>query len=169
MKIERDPSGKRPLRYDTKFWSHFGHGDGWSYGRCNRCVEHVYTTHTASEDTVNCWKILIFEDAVTDFEAVKRYLMERAEEDKEILGKWGRGQNSLAVIYTKSELDRDRVKASIYRDLKQRGLLKSGYFPYRRGCKSFEKILGPWRDWEAPKQKPEAIETSPQLVEYEED
>lgn len=69
-------------------------------------MEHVYSTHTPNEDTVNCWKVLLFEDAVTDFEAVKGYLLERARRNPRTLGKWRRGRNSLAVILTTSESER---------------------------------------------------------------
>ncbi len=78
MKTEKDPSGHRPFSYDAAFWSHFGQGEDWSYGRCNRCLEHVYSTRTPNEDTIDCWKILIFEAAVTDFGQVQNHLVERS-------------------------------------------------------------------------------------------
>ncbi len=169
MKIEKDPSGKRPFEYETKFWHHFGHGEGWDYGRCNRCIEHVYSTKTPSEDTVNCWKVIVFEDASTNFEQVKTHMIRRAEDDARILGKFRLGRDALAVLYTKSEPERDRLRASMLRELKESGLLKTNYLPYRRGCKAFEKVLGPWRDWKASTEEAPSKGPVPELSEYSED
>ncbi len=59
------------------------------------------------------------------------------------------------------------------RELKESGLLKTNYLPYRRGCKAFEKILGPWRDWKVPSEEQAATKPvkgpSPELSEYSED
>lgn len=169
MKIEKDPSGKRPFEYETKFWHHFGQGEGWDYGRCNRCIEHVYSTKTPSEDTVNCWKVIVFEDASTNFEQVKTHLIRRAEDDARILGKFRLGRDALAVLYTKSEPERDRLRASMLRELKESGLLKTNYLPYRRGCKAFEKVLGSWRDWKVTLEQTPAKEPVPELSEYSDD
>jgi hypothetical protein len=49
-------------------------------------------------------------------------------------------------VYAASDKARDELKTSIYRDLKQKGLLKRGFLPYRRGCRQFETYLGPWRN-----------------------
>jgi len=149
LKIESGQ--RREFRYDTPNWSHFGFGEGWEFGRCNRCLDHVSSTKTAGPDAVNCWKVLVFADAVTNFDEVTRYLVERAEEEKEIVGKWQRGRGVLAVVYATSEIRRDELKTSIYHDLKKRGLLKKSFLPYRRGCRQFERYLGPWRSWEAGK------------------
>jgi hypothetical protein len=132
-------------------------------------VQHVYATRTPSADTVHCWKVLIFGEAVTDFAAVQQYLVERAAQERALLGKWRRGTNALAVVYAKSQLERDRLKASLVRDFKARGWLKQSYLPYRRGCKAFEKILGPWREWEVPAQPLTVREPSVEVGEEAED
>jgi hypothetical protein len=62
------------------------------------------------------------------------------------VGKWQREESRLAVVYAASDKARDELKTSIYRDLKQKGLLKKGFLPYRRGCRQFETYLGPWRN-----------------------
>lgn len=154
MKIEKDPAGRRPFSYDTPSWSHFGTGEGWAYGRCNRYLDHVYSTRAPNDDTVNCWKVLVFEDAVTDFEQVKTYLVERAGQDPTLLGKWQRGKNQLAVVYATSEERRDELRSSMIKDLRQMGIMKKGFLPYRRGCKQFEKVLGDWHGWKAGERKP---------------
>jgi hypothetical protein len=160
VKIEKDPSGKRPFLYETRLWTHFGEGEGWEYARCNRCIEHVYSTRSPSDDTVNCWKVLVFKDAVTDFEQVKSYLLEGAKQDTRWLGKFRR-DDALAVVYSTSEPQRNAMKGKIYTDLKNAGLLKKDFLPYRRGCKAFEKVLGPWREWKAGEVKfPESRETA---------
>jgi hypothetical protein len=169
VKIEKDPSGQRSFRYDTPSWHHFGQGEGWQYGRCNRCVQHVYATRTPSADTVHCWKVLIFAEAVTEFAAVQEYLVERAAQERALMGKWRRGTNALAVVYAKSQLERDRLKASLVRDFKARGWLKQSYLPYRRGCKAFEQVLGPWREWRLPEQPVSAREAPVEVREGAED
>ncbi len=79
----------------------------------------------------------------------------------------------MAVLYTKSEPERDRLRASMLRELKESGLLKTNYLPYRRGCKAFEKVLGPWRDWKTPTGEQPSTEQAkkpvPDLTEYSED
>ena len=53
----------------------------------------------------------------------------------------------MAVVYATSEIDRDALKRKIFIDLKNKTLLKKDFLPYRRGCKAFEKVLWPWREW----------------------
>ncbi len=156
MKIENDPQKRRLFTYETKKWLHYGFGEGWDYGRCNVCVQQVYSVGTPNDYTLNCWKVLIFEDAVTDFNAVKNYLIQRASSDRRLMGKIGKGENSLALVYTTSELERDVVRKSIFDDLKSMSLLKKNFLPYRRGCKAFEKILGPWKQWDTSAQRKKA-------------
>lgn len=153
MKIESDPQKRRPFTYETKKWLHYGFGEGWDYGRCNVCVQQVYSVGTLNEYTLNCWKILIFENAVTDFNVVKNYLIQRAHADRRLMGKIGKWGKSLALVYTTSELERDVVRKSIFDDLKSMSLLKKNFLPYRRGCKVFEKVLGPRKQWDTRTQR----------------
>lgn len=96
-------------------------------------------------------------------------MIRRAEDDARILGKFRLGRDALAVLYTKSEPERDRLRASMLRELKESGLLKTNYLPYRRGCKAFEKVLGPWRDWKVSSEEATNKEPVPELSEYSED
>ena len=75
------------------------------------------------------------------------------------------GGKSLAVVYSTSELGRNALKTSIYKDLKARRLLKKDFLPYRRGCKQFEKVLGPWRDWEVGAGKAEIVDSRQKIDE----
>jgi hypothetical protein len=74
-----------------------------------------------------------------------------------------------ASLAGKLAWERDRLKASLVKDLKARGWLKQSYLPYRRGCKAFEKILGPWREWEVPAQPLTVREPSVEVGEEAED
>ncbi len=61
---------------------------------------------------------------------------------------------------------RDAMKGKIFTDLKKAGLLKKDFLPYRRGCKTFEKVLGPWRELKAGEAKiPKVAGTKGRLAE----
>lgn len=57
-------------------------------------------------------------------------MVERAKEDPRFLGKWNK-KSTLAVVYATSEEERDEFKATIYKDLRGRKLLKKTFLPYR--------------------------------------
>lgn len=63
------------------------------------------------------------------------------------------------VVYATSEKARDELQASIFCDLREKGLLRKEFLPYRRGCKAFERYLGPWREWHVGKGKPTLLDT----------
>ena len=78
--------------------------------------------------------------------------MEQAKANPRWLGKFRNG-HAMAVVYATSEIDRDALKLKIFVDLRNKKLLKKEFLPYRRGCKTFEKVLGPWREWKVEEVK----------------
>jgi len=159
-----------PFTREDGFWVYFGYGVEWPRGKCKTCRRLVEKFGKPNEHCINCWKLEIFFSNCTDVNKVKRYLLELAEKDHTLLGKWTKRQTEMPrhlltsipveahpdaktkgdgviLIYTQSIQERDEKIKKILSDLKAQRLYEKNSISYRRGCVDFDEIIGDWRTW----------------------
>jgi len=161
---------RTPITYEDKHWVYFGYGVGWPRDKCEKCNRFVIKFKKPNEHCVNCWKLKIFFSNCNDVNKVKKYILDQAEKDHTLHGKWIKKameiplsvltsipaevhpnpevkKDGVILIYTQTLNERDKRKNKILADLKGLGLYKKNASSYRRGCVNFDEIIGNWKTW----------------------
>ncbi len=161
---------REAITHEDGTWVYFGRGVGWEPGRCRRCYDLLSRELKPNRYCINCWKLEIFFSNCTDLEGVKRYLLEEAERDPTLHGKWLKEEMEIPrnlltsipeeahpdpdvkkdgaiLIYNQSIAEREERKKKILNDLRPRGLYAKRDISFRRGCVNFDEIIGNWKQW----------------------
>jgi len=168
--ILNDLTERTSIIYEDNYWVYFGYGVGWPRDKCEKCIRSVTKFKKPIKHCINCWKLEIFFSNCTDVNKVKKYVLEQAEMDHTLHGKWIKKEveiplsvltsipaeehpspevkkDGFILIYTQTINERDKRINKILADLKALGLYKKNVISYRRGCVNFDEIIGNWRTW----------------------
>jgi len=106
--------------------------------RCDESWEEVERLGRPGQIAKSCWKVLLFPDKVSDYNAAVSKIVRAIERQGKYRGKYS---EDVLVIYTSSTEERDELRSWLGR------LLGGVNLPYRMGCKMYEGRFGPWREW----------------------
>ncbi len=77
---------KVPVSEDD-YWIFFGFGEDWG-DKCDRCLKYLESVKKPGPEAINCWKFEIWTDNLTDVTETFVYLLEEAEKDHTLSGKF---------------------------------------------------------------------------------
>jgi len=167
---ELPPELMKAITFEDENWVYFGIGEGWEPNRCYICSRLIERYRAPNRYCINCWKLEIFFSNCTDVKAVKEYLLSESLRDLRLHGKWLKKKTTIPrevltsipeeahpddeveedgviLIYTTSIKERDERIKKLLKDLGERGLYRKKSISYRRGCVSFDFIIGDWMSW----------------------
>ena len=153
---------KVPIKVGRE-WAYFGEASRWeniskpkelaSLPRCLICKLAVKIERRTNIYCWNCWKICIRPDEEQQYESLVNYFLRKASENPSFHGKYFIGYGRpVVVVRVGSEEERDAIFSQILEELKELGLYPKDSKKrwYRRGCDSFDSILGKWKSWKEP-------------------
>jgi len=165
-----DIAKQTSITHEDRYWVYFGYGVGWPRGKCEQCYQLVNQLKKPNKHCINCWKLEIFFSNCTDVNKAKSFLLDLAQKDHTLHGKWIKEEmeipwsvltsipaeahpdpevekDGVILIYTQSIKEREEKKNKILAGLRASGLYKKNAISYRRGCVNFDEIIGNWKRW----------------------
>ena len=124
--------------------------------RCLPCIKSLYQQLIERKRFIdlgtafNCWKVVVVMETIDECLNVLEIYRDKFLPDRYIRGRYG-GKNASAsqaiVVMAENELERDHLMDEMDSCLSVIGLKRPLF--YSKGCADpYEKILGPWKNWQ---------------------